>query len=568
MDGKGKNGGAAETDKELAQFTREKAAADARLASINADAAAQKARFASLQASGLNGSVTTATGAGNAEATLLAARALEIAAQAIAAKVNAIRGGKAVQIQAGIQPLSLGNWQAFQIQSDLVKAGFRHAAQALRQADELEGGLSDHDDILTLTGRPLSLVELGQVESVRLYPSGGAHLLGATGAGAGIGAALDLASKLASYFRADYQLSGATVAGLDDTSLALAVAGKLAGARMPFLWSGAGHTDGLSGLLAPLENLEADMAPDAKAGKDKSRKYAKAAAAEPDEDRKTALTQLSAAFDRGVAAFDAAQKNLDAMIASLATPDKDGVPAAMKVLNEQKLAAARPGLVLMVKLATAAGSNYVKKDIWSTLFGQIPFFAAGGVIAEFLLMDSRHGDILAGGQMPVHGGYYSVDQISDRINDNGRGAMAAQPEPGPLRARLAGSDKLATLTTIDGDEIVFAPAHICAVSDRDAATGDSVTCVYGIAAAPVHTNEDAQAFLTRLSLLNGFANLTRPDSTPVWLCSASVGLIRLPKAGEYDPAVHTVVVAGSLTQGLLEDMQTVRAALNAHGGSA
>jgi hypothetical protein len=42
----------------------------------------------------------------------------------------------------------------------------------------------------------------------------------------------------------------------------------------------------------------------------------------------------------------------------------------------------------------------------------------------------------------------------------------------------------------------------------------------------------------------------------------------LPKAGEYDPAVHTVVVAGSLTQGLLEDMQTVRAALNAHGGSA
>jgi hypothetical protein len=170
MDGKGKNGGAAETDKELAQFTREKAAADARLASINADAAAQKARFASLQASGLNGSVTTATGAGNAEATLLAARALEIAAQAIAAKVNAIRGGKAVQIQAGIQPLSLGNWQAFQIQSDLVKAGFRHAAQALRQADELEGGLSDHDDILTLTGRPLSLVELGQVESVRADP--------------------------------------------------------------------------------------------------------------------------------------------------------------------------------------------------------------------------------------------------------------------------------------------------------------------------------------------------------------------------------------------------------------
>ena len=199
MDGKGKNGCAAETDKELARFTRENAAADARLAAINADAAAQKARFDSVHASGFTGSVTAGTGAGNSEATLLASRALEAAAQAIAAKVNALRAGRPVQVQTGIQPMSLGNWQAFQIQSDLVKAGFRHAARALRQADELEGSVSDQDDILTLTGKRLSLVDLGQVESIRPTLSRGAHLLAPPGAAAGVGAALDLASKLASW---------------------------------------------------------------------------------------------------------------------------------------------------------------------------------------------------------------------------------------------------------------------------------------------------------------------------------------------------------------------------------
>ncbi|MBB6252836.1 hypothetical protein [Nitrospirillum iridis] len=84
----------------------------------------------------------------------------------------------------------------------------------------------------------------------------------------------------------------------------------------------------------------------------------------------------------------------------------------------------------------------------------------------------------------------------------------------------------------------------------------------------VTTAEAPEALLARLSLTKGFARLTRPDGSALWVKGAAVSLVREPLATEVPPdgTVKAVVLAGG-HYAVSEDVRTAMAWINANGGA-
>ena len=126
---------------------------------------------------------------------------------------------------------------------------------------------------------------------------------------------------------------------------------------------------------------------------------------------------------------------------------------------------------------------------------------------------------------------------------------------------------MASLTTTNGAQFTFDPNSVIAVADHDAATGEAVTCVYGLTAGVLKIYEAVVAFLARIGVTAKFATLTRPNGSPIWINGSSVSTIRAPLPGEYTAAVKSVISVGSLIQGVTEDPASATVQIDAHGGN-
>ena len=124
---------------------------------------------------------------------------------------------------------------------------------------------------------------------------------------------------------------------------------------------------------------------------------------------------------------------------------------------------------------------------------------------------------------------------------------------------------MASLTTIDGEQINFTPDAVAALTDR-AANGALGTCVFGLAKAELRIAEPVGAFLTRLGITAHFVELTRPDESPVWINAPAVSALSAPTPDQYPANTNTVVSTGAFTQGVIETPAVAIAAINAHGG--
>ena len=105
-----------------------------------------------------------------------------------------------------------------------------------------------------------------------------------------------------------------------------------------------------------------------------------------------------------------------------------------------------------------------------------------------------------------------------------------------------------------------------AMADHDATTGQAVTCIYGLSEKHLQVRESVPAIMARLKIANNFAQLTRPNGSPVWLNGSAVSSIRPPLPNEYVAGVNTVIFAADLTQGVKEPPDVVTTAINARGG--
>ena len=127
--------------------------------------------------------------------------------------------------------------------------------------------------------------------------------------------------------------------------------------------------------------------------------------------------------------------------------------------------------------------------------------------------------------------------------------------------------QMATLSTTDGLMFLFSPAAVTMVADRDPDTGEVGTTVYGIQSGVLRIAEAADAFLFRVGLAPTFVLLTRPDSSRVWVNAKLVTVVRQPIAGEYAPAVRSVLFIGETKQGVIEDMPETGRTIREHGGA-
>src|SRR5882724_1944041 len=103
---------------------------------------------------------------------------------------------------------------------------------------------------------------------------------------------------------------------------------------------------------------------------------------------------------------------------------------------------------------------------------------------------------------------------------------------------------MADLTTTDGFQYIFNPDSVVAVADHDAATGQAVTCVYGVTSGTLKIGEPVAAFLGRIGVAANFAELTQANGSPIWISAPAVGFITAPLPGEYAAAVKAVISAG------------------------
>lgn len=385
---------AAKAAKDLADA--EKAAADARKAQADAALAAFKAKVGEVPASGYTGGVTLKEKAGIIEAALLAAKAVKTAAQRI---VDALPQQPAKKIVVLYSAAEIPNFQAlivFRAQIALVNKGFADAQKASNDADRKAPVPPDF--------------------KLEFVPPAAAA-----------GLTLEAVNKLLAFFRTDYTVGGVDLTS-EDSLLVHALAGLIAGSnknldvQLPAVYSPGALSDAGSGILNDLTTLSLlkTGAQDKANRHDKfSARFTEDAGKEADPEKKAALLDGAKTHKAAADTWKAAIGLYDSFFSKLTTVDDKGVAPLANVIREGVVADVllKDNLLLLVKLQKFGGAYYTKKNML-TLFGGMPFFHMGGVVASFVLLDGKAGTVQGSGVIPVHGGFVKASDLSQRVNED------------------------------------------------------------------------------------------------------------------------------------------------------
>lgn len=390
-----------EAQAQQARIDAAKALVDARAglstSTAAADLAAIQERFGTVAApaNAATGTVTVGTNGGKGEATLLAARAVRLAAAKVKSEIGTLVAGKPLVIVPGIEAPQFGNYLQFEARSKLVKDLLTDATTAASGA--LQEGRSQLPDAAA-SGGPAT-------ES----------------AFAVAGVALETLNRLGAYFRSDYSVYSLDVAG-DTPQLMSAVAGALnTGDHRPgkltvtnmTLPKVLDATNLLADLIAtakPLRDGAAALRAEAAAAR-------QAASAERDAARKGRFEKAAGTFESGSTAANLALAKVDELLIGLTVADSAGVLPLNRILRE-KLAYdavnADRARVLFVDVRSTSAGAYSKKNLM-TFFGGMPFYVMGGVTVAYTLVGPDSG-VLASGVVPVHGGYRKVNRVQGLID--------------------------------------------------------------------------------------------------------------------------------------------------------
>lgn len=377
-------------EEQLAAAKAAKEMADYRKSQAEAELAALKTKF-DVPASAYTGAVTVGTGAGSMEATLLAAEAARTAAGKIAAVVVGANPGSVLVIPSADLP----NFQAlltFRLNKEIFVAALE---EALREAAALEREFGDkYGQQVTLEAVSIPAIGLG----------------------------LEALNKIVSFFKTDFSIGNLDTT-VDDFLLVSTVVGELATkkvtARTPALYNRAAIDTAGTSVLADLRTVTAGRAEaqDRLALADKaSTTLAEAAAKETDPGKKKALEEFAKKFKNMGVRWKSVVTTYDGLFGKLAVADDKGTYPAAVIIKESAIAdaLAEPTTsLLLLKVHKAGGAYFTQKNLW-TAFGKMPFSVAGGVVASFILLQGKTGNVLAAGAVPVHGGYQSISKVNPK----------------------------------------------------------------------------------------------------------------------------------------------------------
>jgi hypothetical protein len=386
-------------DAEKAAADAQKAAADARKAQSEAALAAFKASVGDVTASGYTGAVNLAEKAGTTEATLLAAKAVNTAAQRISEALPPGPEKEIIILAMGEMP----NFQPailFRTQIAVYKKAFTEAQKISDAAD-------------------------------KTAPEPSGFKLEAVPVAAAAGVALDALNKLLSYFRTDYKIGGIDLT-LDDSVLIHSLAGVIAdsnkrkGVKVLGFYNPAALSEDGSGILLELTNLshlKTGSLERANRHDKLSGRFAEDAGKESDNQKKADFLNKAKTHKAAADALRLAASSYDNFSTKFTTADdKGGIPLANIIRDIAVFNALKDNDLLAVKLQKFGGAYYTKNNI-VTFFGGMPFFHMGGVVASYLLMDGATGTVLRSGVVPVHGGFIKANDLLGEVNKDLKSAQ-------------------------------------------------------------------------------------------------------------------------------------------------
>ncbi len=367
----------------------QKAAADAQKAAIEAEFAALKAQYSGFGASDYKGEVKLGSSAGAAEAALLSAKAIDEAAAKILSAIEGRLGGKGSVILAPATGLSIQAALNYDAQKQAVEAAYT-AAEAL----------SEHAN----GTKPRAEVAVSGV--------------------AAAGVLLEGLNKLFSYFRTDYEVTGADVT-FTETTLLHALAGKILGSVTPRKVLLPQSFD-----LQATEAMQTILADVKTLGERQLRAVQTAEVHEKQTGDGAEANKKAAKALREAVAFH------ERLFAKLTSADDKGTIPIVQVARERTMRKELEagGVVLQATLHYQGGSQYTRKTMW-TFFGARPYFHMGGTVVSYLLPEGKEGAVLASGLVPVHGGFVQATKVQKKVE----GKTSKSGTPATTSKRAGGS---------------------------------------------------------------------------------------------------------------------------------
>ena len=364
--------------------------ADAQKAQADAELAALKAKIGEVPSSGISGSVKLEQGAASLETALLAARATVTASEKIA---------KATAHFASCSPdkkvlvFAAGDVPDFQATTGFI-------AQRAIVLQSLTDAVSQSDEAKKAEPTP-------RTESL-----------------AGVGIALEAVTKLLGFFKSDFEIRGTDVAA-DHHFLAKAVAGELLNqcrdTKPVVLLKGAFNPSPVAAVGSIFKNelgsltFQRDKAAAALLERERDASTLQTDLSKitgdtvQDKENKRRLSERQKRHQGAADKLKAALAAYDTLVSKLASPDAN-VAAMIRELDIWNVLNEPSSLLLIVKMDKAGGSNYVEKNLWTSL-GKMPFKVMGGVIASYTLFQGKTGTVLASGVVPVHGGFANANEV-------------------------------------------------------------------------------------------------------------------------------------------------------------
>jgi hypothetical protein len=377
----------------LERLKTQKQLSDAQKDAASAQFEAWKTQyFGTVTQATYSGAIDIKNDAGKAEAALLAARAVRTAAANICDAVKGL-SGKVVIFAAKEFP-DFQRLQTFRFQLEVLKQAFT-AAGVTVQAE-------------------VKAVPQPEVSAVPTP--------------AAISAGFDAFSKILSFFKTDYTAVGIQLT-VDESLLLYSVAGNLAKAKaetievhLPITYS---PTAKASAITAPASNLMklATLRSQAKeelSGVSTQQKEKEKNAEDgKEQNKKDSLAMEVADLKARAEKLKGVITLFDNFVDTLTSADaKTGtVPLANLARDYAIEKAIENGHdVLLLRLESSGGGYFIKKNLWTGLFG-MPLYHMGGATVTYVLLSGKEGKVLAGDIVPVHGGFVKADELENALKN-------------------------------------------------------------------------------------------------------------------------------------------------------
>lgn len=382
---------------EKERLDAQKGALEARKALHNmqkqADLEATQSAIGRVAGSNIEGSVTVKQDAGKGEATLLASLAVVSAADRIADSLANKLAGKTVVLTQGAEGLQFENYRQFLLQQGLLSRLFE---KALKEAGRLEQEAKQ----LVAPGAALEAA----AEAVPVVTA--------------TGVAIDAIAKLGSYFMSNYEIGGVAptpdveqlVSAVADRMIHGGVSVVLPDRRIPRPSNFADTIQQVADNVGGADQTALRLG-------DEARRTTALSQAEADAGKSARLQQAAKLYDQAAALLRNAIARADEFVTGLGIADAKGVLLITKLAQEKSVCdelTRENTLALVLDLRATVGGYYTKKNFW-TFLGGMPFFAMGGAVVTYFLLDSD-GRLVASGLVPIHSGYEGVDRVPGLVN--------------------------------------------------------------------------------------------------------------------------------------------------------